>query len=66
VPLVAVRANRCQVGVGAEQLRIAATTVVNDYPEAVALVACLKAGVSWESIRRPIRPLYDLNNPPRS
>jgi len=54
IPLIAVKANHCAVGVQADLLNVPSTIVVDSYAEAIAFVACQKAGVSWESIRRPI------------
>ena len=53
VPLVAVRANRCAVGVSADTLGLPGTVVVEDYAQAVAYVAALRAKVSWPALTAP-------------
>lgn len=50
VPLVAVRSNRTAVGAPATSLGIDQLVVVDNYREALGLLACLKAGVSWNSV----------------
>jgi Protein of unknown function (DUF3326) len=57
VPLVAVRANRCTVGVDADRLGLPGAVVVADYAEAVAYVAAVRARVSWPALRAPTRRL---------
>lgn len=54
VPLLAVKSNHCMVGVHADVLNLTMLTVVENYAEAVAFVACKRAGVTWESIQRPL------------
>jgi hypothetical protein len=60
IPLVAVRSNRCAVGVAADALGIPTAIAVENYPEAIGFIACRKAGLSWDSVHRPIRALKDL------
>lgn len=60
VPLVAVRANRCEVGAAADLLGVASTVVVDSYAEAVAYVAALRAGVSWTALGAPAQRLRQL------
>lgn len=60
VPLVAVRANRCAVGVNADALAVPGTVVVDDYAQAVAYVAALRAKVSWSSLSTPANRLPQL------
>lgn len=55
VPLVAVRANRCAVGVAADQLQVPSTVVVDSYAEAVAYVAAQRSGLSWPALQAPTR-----------
>jgi len=57
VPLVAVLENRCAVGVGAERIHGLEPIVVATYAEAIGFVACQRAGVTWEAIRRPLQPI---------
>jgi len=57
IPLIAVKSNKCAIGVKADQLSIPNTVAVENYAEAVAFVACRKTGISWESIGRPISRL---------
>lgn len=49
IPLVAVRSNKCVVGVRAEELNLLYTAVEN-YLEAAAFLAARRAGVSWSSL----------------
>ena len=60
VPLIAVKANTTRVGVPADLLDVATTIILEDYADVIALVACSRAGVSWESIRRPLGSIKDL------
>jgi hypothetical protein len=57
-----VRDNRCKVGVPADKLSIATLIGVASYAEALALVVCIKAGLSWDSIRRPFSTIRMLNS----
>jgi hypothetical protein len=50
IPLIAVRANDCKVGITADVLRLKHAQTVASYAEAVGFVAALRAGVAWESI----------------
>ncbi len=61
VPLVAVSDNHCAVGVPADRIRGLKPVIVSTYSEAVAFVACKRAGVDWATIRRPLQPLALLN-----
>lgn len=60
VPLVAVRANHCTVGVAVDRLNVASTVIVNSYAEAVTYVAAKKSGVSWTALNAPTRRLRQL------
>ena len=55
IPLLAVKSNKCIVGARADLLNLPMLTVVENYAEAIAFVACQKAKVTWESINRPLR-----------
>jgi hypothetical protein len=61
IPLIAVRDNRCKIGVPASKLSIATLVNVASYAEALAFVVCIKAGLSWDSIRRPFSSVRTLN-----
>jgi hypothetical protein len=54
VPLIVVQQNDCHVGVKLEQAQIPQAILVKNYAEAIGLVACLKSGVSWATINRPL------------
>ena len=62
IPLIAVRDNRCKVGVPADKLSLATLTAVESYAEALALVVCIRAGLSWDSIRRPFSTITKLSD----
>jgi Protein of unknown function (DUF3326) len=58
VPMLAIRANPCVVGVPADQLDIA--HVALDGPaDAVAWLACARANVAWDVLRAPPRPVAE-------
>ncbi len=54
VPLLAVKANKCIIGAAANRLNVGTTVALENYAEVIAFLACRRAGVSWESIRRPL------------
>jgi len=60
IPLLAVKSNHCTVGALVDQLDIPTAIAVENYAEAIAFVACARAGVSWQSLQRPIAPLKEL------
>ncbi len=60
IPLLAVKSNRCTVGVSVDQLSIPTAVVLENYAEAIAFVACLKAGVNWHNIVGPVGYLSEL------
>ena len=59
VPLVAVRANHCRVGVSTDELRLVHVTVVENYAEAIAFVVARRAGVAWDTLRGSVAPLEE-------
>jgi hypothetical protein len=60
IPLVAVRENDCNIGLPINLAKIPSTVIVDTYAEAVAFIACLRARVSWPSIRRPLKALREI------
>jgi hypothetical protein len=60
VPLVAVRANRCSVGVAADKLGVACCTIVQNYAEAIAFTIAARAGVAWDRLCSGLAPLRQL------
>jgi hypothetical protein len=51
IPLIAVRANRCRVGVSVDDLRLRDAIVATSYAEAIGLVAALRARVALPVLR---------------
>jgi hypothetical protein len=60
IPLVAVRANRCRVGVAADKLSLTHLTVVQNYAEAMAFTIAARAGVAWDALGGGLPPLRAL------
>jgi hypothetical protein len=60
VPLIAVKANRCSVGVAADKLDLKNLVVVESYAEAIAYVVARRAGVSWSAIQGPVAKLQQV------
>jgi hypothetical protein len=54
IPLVAVRSNKCVVGVHADRLGLKTMLPVENYAEAIAYVVTRKARISWRSIKGPL------------
>ena len=63
IPLLAVRSNHCRIGVAADQLNGPPVVMVETPAEALAWLACTRAGVAWDLIRSsptPLRSVRDL------
>lgn len=65
IPLLAVKSNRCTVGVSVDQLSIPIAVVLENYAEAIAFVACIKADVNWNNIVGSIGYLPEIRKPLR-
>jgi hypothetical protein len=50
IPLVAVRSNRCRVGIAADQLQLRSLVEVRNHAEAVAYLVARRAGVRWRAM----------------
>lgn len=61
VPLLAVKQNRSAVGISARSLDARGVVVVENYAEAIGFVACLRAGVAWETVARPLEAVRDVS-----
>jgi Protein of unknown function (DUF3326) len=57
IPVIAVRDNRTVLHVTQEEARLSGVIEVQNYAEAAGLVVALKAGISLESIARPMHTL---------
>jgi hypothetical protein len=60
LPLVTVRSNKCLVQVEPGRLGLSGAVEVANYAEAVAFVAAQRAGVSFERLRTPARPIEQI------
>lgn len=49
IPVVAVRRNRCLVGVEVDRLALPHVNIVDNYADALAFLCCLKAQVDWDA-----------------
>jgi hypothetical protein len=59
IPLIAVKENKTVLDITPEKMNINAI-IVNNYWEACGVVAALKAGISIDMLRRPIKPIQKL------
>jgi hypothetical protein len=59
IPLIAVKENKTVFCVTPEKMNINAI-IVNNYVEAIGIVAALKAGISMDMLRRPIKPVQSI------
>lgn len=66
IPLIAVRENRTILDLTNERMRMANVVEVDSYLEAAGVVVALRAGLSLESLRRPLRPALRLDLVARS
>ena len=59
IPLIAVKENKTVFDVTPEKMDMNAI-VVDNYVEAIGVVAALKAGIAVETLRRPLKPIQEI------